>query len=287
MRRTASSRGGVAAYVRAVAASACLLLTACLGADYTSLSASVSEWDHGWQVTVEPDEAFDVMLRSSRLEPAAEWTVTTMDPAVVELVDEGVEGPSPEEPDRWPIWLFRFRAVALGEAALEFEETADGVVVTRVAYTVAAVEDACAAGQGVTAGRCWDPPDPMAGPNRGWTEWDHGRAVQVGLADPIALTLTGSALHPDAQWRVASVDSAVLDVGAGEVLEVRTPGDFDNRDTSKPSSFLPVWRFSVTGIALGTSTLALEAVAEGERVDVAEFSVTVQESVDEGEYLVQ
>jgi hypothetical protein len=281
-----ASRAELLNRVVALAAVACVLLAGCLGSDYRSQPLSLSQWDHGWQATIEPDENFDVTLRPDRLAPEARWRLVDVDPGVVELVDQGVEAPAAEEPDRSPLWWFGFRGVDRGRTSLEFEAVLDGERVNAATYTVAVVDDACAAGQGVTAARCRDPmPDHG---ERGWTEWDHGGAVQVGLGDEAAsVTLTAHPLHQDAEWRVASADASQLALGPPTVSDVRAAGDFDNRDRSRPESFLPVWQFPVDGLQLGTSTLVFEIVVDGERVDVAEFSVAVRESVDEGEYLVR
>ncbi len=263
---------------------AALVVAGCLGQDYKSIELSLNEWSSGWQATVEPDEDFGVDLLPVRLHPDAQWRLVASDPAVVALVDQFVSEAAREEPGAPEVWVFAFRAEGLGDCELSFEARADGERVAVVEYSVSVVEDACAAGVGLTAPRCQS---PSSGFNRGWTEWDHGRTVQVGVDGATEVTLTAPALYPDAQWQPVAVDTALLVVGPASVSEVRSPGDFDNQDTSKPDSFLPVWAFDVQGVELGETELTFEALHAGERVDVATFTVRVLESVDEGNYLVR
>ncbi len=265
---------------------ACLLLAGCLGRDYLSASAWVSSWDHGWQVTVEPDEHFDVVLPVDRVHPDAPWELVALDPDVLVMDERESQRPTAEEPGLLSMEGFRLRALALGESALTFEARAGGETVALAEYVVAVVEDACAEATGITAPRCQNPM-PTSG-DRGWTEWDNGRMVRLERgADASFLTLTAPALYPDAEWHAIDVDPAVVSVGEPTVGDVRDPGDYDNKDTSKPSTFLAVWSFPVSGAALGSSPLRLEAIAGGQRVDVAEFTVEVLEQVEGGELVVQ
>ncbi len=259
------------------------VVAGCLGLDYKSIELSLNEWSSGWQATVEPGEEFDVGLQPVRIHPDAQWRLVAADPSVVEVVDQFVVEPEAVagEPGAW---LFMFRALALGGSPLAFEAVADGARVAIAEYSVSVVEDACAAGVGLTAARCRV---SMSTSSRGWTEWDHGRTVRVGMDRPTEVTLTAPALYPDARWRPADADTSLLEVGSASVGDVRSPGDFDNQDGSKPGSFLPVWSYPVQGLALGETDLAFEAVEDGERVDIARFTVRVLESVEEGDYLVQ
>ncbi len=255
-----------------------------MGQDYKSIELSLSEWSSGWQATIEQDEAFDVGLRPPRLYPDAQWVLVGADPSVVELVDESfVPAAAPDEPGASDMWTFAFRAGQLGSSRLSFEARADGERVAIAEYSVSVVEDACGADVGLTAARCQE---PMPKFNRGWTEWDHGHTVQVGMDRATEVTLTAPALYPSGQWSAVDVDPGRLEVSQASVSDVRSPGDFDNQDTSKPDSFLPVWSFDVRGIALGETELTFEALHDGERVDVASFPVRVLESVEEGAYLV-
>ena len=265
---------------------ACLLMGACLGSDYKSVQLALSPWDHGWQATIEPGEIFDVNVWGNRLHSDARWRVVEFDQAVIALVAQGQQGPDAEEPDRGTVWRFDFRGVDPGESVVELEAVVGGKRVDRLVYTVVVVGDACAVGLGVTAPRCRDPmPDHGW---RGWTEADDGRGVRIGLDGPtMSVSLTSHAMYPDAEWRVASVDSSLLAVGRPTPTDVRTAGDFGNGDTSKPDSFLRIWEFPVDGVALGTSELTFEVVSGGEQVDVAAFAVKVQESVEEGDYLIR
>ena len=250
----------------------------CLGQDYKSIELSLNEWSSGWQVTVEQGEEFDVGPRPVRMHPDAQWRLVAADISIVELADQFVLEPGTvtEEPG---LSVFTFRAVALGGSPLAFEALADGARVAIAEYSVSVVEDACAASMGITAARCRA---PMPEFNRGWTEWDHDRVVQIGLDRPVEVTLTAPAFHPDARWQPVAVDRALLEVGSATVGDVRSPGDFDNQDTSKPDSFLPVWSYDVRGVKLGETDLTFQAVQSGERVDIARFTVRVLESVDEG-----
>ena len=265
---------------------ACLILAACLGSDYKSVALSLSSWDHGWQATIEPGEIFDVTVWGNRLHPDARWRVVDLDPGVVAFVAQGRQGPDAEEPDRATVWRFDFRGVETGESVVELEAVVDGTRVDHLVYTVVVVEDACAVGLGVTAPRCRDPmPDHGW---RGWTEADDGRAVRIGLdGPPMTVSLTSHAMYPEAGWRIASVDRSLLAVGRPTPTDVRPAGAFGNGDTSMPDSFLRIWEFPVEGVALGTSELTFEIVSGGEQVDVAAFAVTVQGSVEEGDYLIR
>ena len=284
MRGTSRSKGQRGLGKRmGVLIAAVFVVAGCLGQDYKSIELSLNEWSSGWQATVEPDERFDVFLGPVRVHPDARWRLVAADPSVVELADQSVVEAEavPEEPGEW---VFTFRAVALGGSPLTFEALAGGARVAIAEYSVSVVEDACAAGVGLTAARCRA---PVSTSSRGWTEWDHGRTVRVGMNRPTELTLTAPALFPAARWRPADVDTPLLEVGSASVGAVRSPGDFDNQDASKPDSFLPVWSYPVQGLALGQTDLAFEAVEAGERVDIARFTVRVLESVEEGEYLIQ
>ncbi len=135
---------------------AAFVVAGCLGQDFKSIELSLNEWASGWQATVEPDEEFYVGLRPVRMHPDARWRLVAADASVVELADQSVVEAEvvPEEPGEW---VFRFRAVALGGSPLTFEALAGGVRVAIAEYSVSVVEDACAAGVGVTAARCKAP----------------------------------------------------------------------------------------------------------------------------------
>lgn len=264
-------------------AGAAALATGCLGQDYKSIELSLTEWSSGWQATVEPDEQFSVELQPPRVYPDARWRVASGDSSIVQSVDQFVTEPAPQEPGVAAVQVFVFRAVRQGESELSFEARVASDRVATAEYSVSVVADACEAGVGQTAPRCRTPMPEHKG---GWSEWDHGRTVQVGMNRPTELTLTAPALYPRAQWRPVAVDAALLDVGEASVSSVRTPGDFDNQDTTKPDTFVPLWSYAVQGLAPGETELAFESVSDGQRVDIAQFTVRVVEVVEEGEYLV-
>jgi hypothetical protein len=99
--------------------------------------------------------------------------------------------------------------------------------------------------------------------------------MPAGLGETFSVTLAAHAQYPEAPWQVAELDPTVLALLATEQDPVRSPGDWNTSDDSKPWHFLPVWRITFEAIGDGESPLVLEVVSGGERVDVFEMTVVV------------
>jgi len=240
--------------------SAALVIAAgCMGQDFSGSPLSLSELDHGWLVTVEPGEKFDIGLKGNAAYPDLGWQVVDFDPAVIELRDdEQVPLGDPEGVDFpvAPVSVFFFEAVALGATPLAFEFVVDGEPIDVAEYSVAVVDDACEAGLGAVANRCglafsYQPQD--------LTELDHGQAVALEPGATLELTLTANALHPESPWEVTAIDADVIGIdGPIDIPADRQRGDWGPWEPDSRHSFLPAWTFAIEGIGLGESELVLE-----------------------------
>jgi hypothetical protein len=118
---------------------------------------TLTEFNHGWVVALEPGDHLDLTLTANALYPDSSWRAVEFDRAVVEL-----RGPEYGEPDRlpgdWSAWetdtrhsflatrSFTIVGAGLGETPLTFDiEADDERRVDLYELTVAVVEDACAA----------------------------------------------------------------------------------------------------------------------------------------------
>ena len=100
-------------------------------------------------------------------------------------------------------------------------------------------------------------------------------AMPVELGDTFTVTLAASAQYPEAPWQVVEFDPTVLALRATEQDPVRSPGDWDTSDDTKPWHFLPIWRTTFEAIGDGASPLILEVISSGERIDLFEMTVIV------------
>lgn len=247
--------------------------------DSLDLPLNLSEWNHGWLATIEPDEELGVGLRANPMYPDAPWHVVEFDAAVIDLDDSFSEVTRRESPDDLqsllPLWVFTFRGNGLGASPLVFEVVVDGERVDVAEFAVAVVEDACASDIGISANRCGD--NRLGDESRHWTEWEHGLPISIAPGEDTSVSLTANALYPDGAWTVAEYDPEVVEIQSMGPGSVRTPGDWDSSDLGKPDTFLATSEFVVTGVGSGESPLVFEVVADGRRVDVAEFTVAVIE----------
>lgn len=118
---------------------------------------TLTEFNHGWEVALEPGDHLDLTLAANALYPDSPWRAVDFDRAVIDL-----RGPEYGAPDRLPgdwsawepdsrhsflaTWGFTIVGAELGETRLTFDiETDDGRRVDLYELTVAVVEDACAA----------------------------------------------------------------------------------------------------------------------------------------------
>ncbi len=276
-----SSRCRMAAVVIILAG----LLTACLGQDFLNAPLELDGFDHGWLVNVEPDEEFTVDLIAKPLYADVQWQLAEFDPRLIEF--EGSdhitsncweptdENPCPAGLDEEPFLAhsaFRFTGTMLGESPLSFELTVDGEVVDVCEYTIRVVEDACDGDIGIAANRCGlgdRDPDLFI------PVFENESHQVFGVGENLDVTLSANAMHPEASWRIADIDPAVLSHLATAPDPTRPLGDWDTSDRDKPWHFLPLWRITFEAVGLGESPLRLEMLANGERVDVFEITVEV------------
>lgn len=252
----------------------------CLGSDYLSQPASLSEWDHGWRVAIDSDERLDVGLRENPSYPGAEWQIVEVDASALQL-EESFRAPSPydsERPDDRQSLLstsvFTFTGADTGESPLVFEIRVGDERVDLAEFAVAVVEDACAADLGLTAPRCGDDHLDNQG-LRGLTEWDHGWSVPIESGEDLTVTLTANAVYPDVPWQITEYDPSVVEVQDGGPGDVRAAGDWDLSDPEKPESFLPISEFLVTAVGSGESPLVFEVRAGDRQVEVVEYTAVV------------
>lgn len=275
------------AFFLALVSSLAALVAGCLGNDFRSLPLGVERWDHGWHLAIEPDEEFGVDLIGSNAFPARPWRAAEFDTGVLRLSHEEREGPrsasgDPDESDagdadRGPatgVSLFRFVDVAVGRTPLRFELVADGQVVNIAEYTVEVVEDACAAGTSAVANRCGG--DGFTYHPQMLHERDVGADVRLEAGTTTRLVLTANALHQDVPWTVVAYDDSVISVqGPVDLGPARELGDFSEVASDTSHSFLPAWEFTITGLARGKTTLALELTSAGQPLDAYTLEVEV------------
>jgi len=275
-----------------VTALSLLISSGCLGNDFRNASLALNEWDHGWVAAIEPGEPLEIDLAGNAVYPEAPWQVAEFNPAVVELDAEDHLTPRPpsgdpegmEAEDYDPGSLtsrsvYTFVGVAPGETPLRFEIVVDGEPIDVAEYTVVVVEDSCEAATAAVANRCGGDGfryDPQTG-----SEWDYGSPLMLEPGGEAEFTLTANALYPDTPWQIVDFDPAVVAVEGHYLGAARQPGDLSDVDPENSHSFLPAWRFSVRGIALGESPLLIEVAVDGKRVDVYERPVIVIADPDE------
>ena len=116
-------------------------------------------------------------------------------------------------------------------------------------------------------------------------EWDHGWLAVIEPEEQLDVSLTGNALYPEVPWHVSEFDSAVIELQdqqhippAGESADGET---LDPADPADP--LVPFTVFSFVGVTLGESPLVFELVVDGERIDIAEFTVDVVEDACDSE----
>jgi len=103
----------------------------------------------------------------------------------------------------------------------------------------------------------------------GLRESDHGWLAVVEPGERFDVALANSSLHPDVAWEVAEFDATVIGL---ESQEQDQPPDAD-----PSSSGLHVSIFGFAGLNLGETPLVFELWADGEQIDVAEFTIAVVE----------
>lgn len=120
----------------------------------------------------------------------------------------------------------------------------------------------------------------------GIEKWDHGWLVAIEPEEEFSVDLLGSSAYPGYQWEVAEYDSTVLELVGEEYEEPRPPagdpnateaGDYD------PGSLVTRSAFRFAGIDLGQTPLRFELLADGELIDIAEYSVAVVDDACEAE----
>ncbi len=104
---------------------------------------------------------------------------------------------------------------------------------------------------------------------------DHGWLLAAQPGDTFSVNLPANAIHPDAPWQVVEFDPAVIELQSVVPDAVRTVGDWDNTDDSKPERFLPIWRFTFEAGGVGESSLMLELRVDGVQINVHELTVVV------------
>jgi hypothetical protein len=261
-------RGGVILLVVSIL----LILTGC-GNDFEDAPVSLERADHGWLVSIEPDEVFDVGLVGNALFPDQRWRLVEVDDTVVALENQEHEKLRQDIEDltgdeRATITMFFFRGLEIGDTPLRFElENDEGDVIAITEFTMAVVEDSCAADDGLVANRCGG---SAVDQPQGLTELDHGWLVALEPGDTIDVTLMGNPQFPDGAWGIAHLDAAVVDV-ADPALRVadRVPGDWSRAGVA---SFLSRSTFPVTAIDVGRSRVEFHFEADGETIDI--YSVT-------------
>ena len=268
----------------AIALTGGLVISGCLGQDFLAAPLELSHFDHGWRVNVERGEEFAVDLVANPLYPDVPWQLVDFDPAVVAHrrtdhitsqcmpTEENPCPPSIEMEPFLPSTRVDFAGVAEGESPLYFALEVDGVVADVTEFTIAVVADACEGDIGISANRCGL---GDRSPNLEVATFEHGIEMPVALGETFTVTLAANAQHPGIPWQVAQIDQTVLALRSTEQDPVRSPGDWDTSDDTKPWHFLPVWRTTFEAIGNGESPLILEVVSGGEQIDLFEMTVIV------------
>ncbi len=273
--------------LRLVIAVLVVLVAGCLGSDFSSARFGVEKWDSGWLLAIEPEEEFSVDLLGSSAYPGEQWGVAEFDDSVLRLIGEEHEEPRPPSGDPEameggefdPGSLvtrsgFVFEGVALGETPLRFELVVDGRLVDIADFAVEVVEDACDAGTAAVANRCGG--GGFSHQPQMLREWNHGEVVTLEHGASIELVLHGNQLHPDAAWAITGDDKTVVTVAGPVALgPARSPGDFSEVDIDTSHSFIPAWRFTITGLAAGEAALSLELASDGQLLDEYEITFVV------------
>jgi hypothetical protein len=282
-RRTRHSRLLVGiVVVLAVSAASCNPL----GEDWKLDQLGLDYEHQGSTIQIEPEEEFSVRLRANGMFPETPWQIRAMDTALIELIDEGhdTEARAPGdyqggEGSSKPWGFiggtgFGFVGRAEGVSQLVFDMQADGQLVDVYELTVAVVDDACDVNEGavgiVTPIRCERKP-PKGGPV-GLVYDDYGWAVWLEPGDEFTVELRANGLHPDMAWRVAEIDTAVVNL-QWSVHDTDVQASAEH--SRWPPTIFPETRFRFVGSALGESLLVLEMRAGGERIDVYELTVFV------------
>ncbi|NNE73484.1 MAG: hypothetical protein HKN26_07470 [Acidimicrobiales bacterium] len=249
------------------------VVSAGCGSDFEEAAVALERNDHGWLVSIDPDEKFDIGLVGNALYPEARWQLSNSDPRIVALDGEEHEELGQDRDDltgdqRPTVSIFHFSGVELGETALAFELLVDGERVAVAEYTIAVVDEACVVDIGIVANRCGrtivDQPQAL-------TELDHGYLVALEPGDTLDVMLTGNPQYPAAVWHADEVDASVVNLrGPMHVPASRQPGDWD---PGSEAAFLPKWTFTIDAAELGRSRLVFDLLVDGRRVDL--YSVTI------------
>jgi hypothetical protein len=243
--------------------------------DFEAAAVGLGREDHGWLVSIEPDEAFEVGLIGNALHPDARWKLVDHDPSVVALTHQEHEKISQDLEEltldpRVTLTLFFFAGVELGETPLVFALEADGERIGITEYTIDVVEDSCDVEIGIVANRCGrntgDQPQEL-------TELSHGWLVALEPGNSIDVTLTGNPQYPRGTWRVVEFDDSVLALeGTRQVAADRVPGDWS---LESRASFLPTWTFTLRALDLGRSRFVVDLLVGERRVDVYSLTLDV------------
>lgn len=105
-----------------------------------------------------------------------------------------------------------------------------------------------------------------------FSEWDHGWLGVIDSGEMLDVGLRENPSYPGAEWQIVEFDASVLTLE--ESLHAPSPRPAAPDDQQ---SLLAGWVFIFSGASVGESTLAFEIRADGERVDLAEFTVSVVE----------
>jgi hypothetical protein len=241
--------------------------------DFEDLPMGLDRADHGWLVSIEPDEPLEVGLIGSALYPDAQWRVTDLDESVVVLEQQDYDKLGQDLKDftgdaRATVTISFLRAVELGESPLTFELLgASGERVGIAEFVVRIVENSCDVDAGLVANRCGR---TVVEQPQALTEIEHGWLVALEPGEQIDVVLTGNALYPDGAWQLDEADNSAISVADPINRPAdRTPGDWDS---TSDASFLPTWTFAVTATDQGRARAEFSFHAENRLIDV--YSVT-------------
>ena len=108
------------------------------------------------------------------------------------------------------------------------------------------------------------------------SELDHGWLATVEPGEEFDIGLKGNAAYPDLGWEVIGFDPAVIELRGHEQVPLGEP-----EGVGFPVPAVSVFFFE--GVALGETPVVLEFVVDGERIDVAEYSVAVVDDACDAE----
>jgi hypothetical protein len=117
-------------------------------------------------------------------------------------------------------------------------------------------------------------------------ERDHGWVAAVEPGEVLEVDLTGNAVYPEEPWRLADFDPAVIALDSEHHETPRPPsGDPDGMDPEDydPGSLISFSFFGFVGVSSGETPLRFEIVADGELIDIAEYTIAVVEDACEAD----